>query len=181
MEVLFINGLVVGAGCPLDVVSFEIQTVQFHILQLLLEGFVLISLAFKFLQVDLLDDGVLFESILEDADILGHHFEDRLDLKIGLPFILLAGEALLIFNGVFDALFLEGGGRRISQKLAVDSLYFISLELFLKMWVISLGNLFAEGSSSIGFMVLFLSNYLHIFLELVVFIFKLLVFADADL
>ena len=133
MEVLFINGLVVGAGCPLDVVSFEIQTVQFHILQLLLEGFVLISLAFKFLQVDLLDDGVLFESILEDADILGHHFEDRLDLKIGLSFILLAGEGLLVFDCVFNALFLEGGGGRISQKLTVDSLYFICFELFLKM------------------------------------------------
>ena len=47
--------------------------------------------------------------------------------------------------------------------------------------MISLGNLFAEGSSSVSFMVLFLSNHLHIFLELVVFIFKLLVFADADL
>ena len=130
---MFIAGLVVGAGCPLDIVSFEIQAVQLHILQLFLEGFVLVSLAFEFLQVDLLNDGVLFESILEDADIFGHHFEDRLDLEIGLPFILLAGEGLLIFDCVLNALFLEGGGGRISQKLAVDSFHFISFELFLKM------------------------------------------------
>ena len=46
--------------------------------------------------------------------------------------------------------------------------------------MISLGNLFTEGSSSVGFL-MFLSNRKHIFLELVVFIFELLVFADADL